>query len=103
MRRPGRTAAIILSLALAAACSRHDESKASADLKDAGHNVDSAASKVGQNADVRHVEADFKRAGHDAAQDARKLAAEAKAAAHSLAADSRNAAHQAAHSGDRDS
>jgi hypothetical protein len=75
MRRHGRALAIILALGLAAACSRHDDSKVSADLR---------------------------AAGHDAGQDVRRAAAEAGRAAHALAADTRHAAHDVAHSNPQD-
>lgn len=93
MRRHGRVLVTICALALAAACSRHDDAKMKADLHGAGHDVDSAAAKVTHNADVKRAEAQFKAAGHDAAKDLRKAAAEAKAAAHALASDTRHAAH----------
>lgn len=81
--------------ALAAACSPSDDHRASADLKGAGHSVDSAASGVARNDDVKNAEADFKRFGHDAAKDFRKLGAEAKIEAHKLAADTRGATRPA--------
>jgi hypothetical protein len=92
MRRHGRVLAAICALALGAACSRHDDAKAKADLRDAGHDVQNAAADVGHDPDVKRAEAQLRAAGHDAAKDLRK-AAEAKAAAHSLAADTRHAAH----------
>jgi hypothetical protein len=65
--------AAIAAVALIGACSRHDDHAA--------------------NADVRGAEGQLKAAGHDAAKDFRKLAAEAKVEAHKLGADTRQAAH----------
>ena len=93
MRRHGRVLVTIFALALAAACSRHDDAKVSADVRGAGHDVDSAATDVARNPDIKRAEAQFRAAGHDAAKDFRKAAAEASAAAHAVAADTRHAAH----------
>jgi hypothetical protein len=70
-----RAAALIAiaAVALTVACSRHDDRAA--------------------NADVRGAEGQLKTAGHDAAKDFRKLAAEAKVEAHKLGANTRQAAH----------
>ncbi len=100
MRRPGRTFVLAMIVLTAAACSRHDQSKASAEINDAGRSVDTAVAKVAHNPDVRHVEADMKKAGHQAAVEFRKATAQAKGAAHGLADDGRKAGHDAAHAGD---
>jgi hypothetical protein len=76
--------ALIGALTLTAACSRSD----------------------GHNADVRKAEAEVRRAGHDAAQDLRKLGAAAKVETHKLAGDTRNAGHDVTrddHSNDKSS
>jgi hypothetical protein len=83
----------VLAFALTVACSRASDQSASADLKDAGHSVNHAASSVAHNADVERAGADLRNAGHVVAVDTRKAAAEAKVAAHKLAADTRGAAH----------
>jgi len=88
-----RAASLIATIALTAACSRHDDHTVGADVKDAGHSVDAAAVKVVHDPDVRNAGNDFKQAGHDAAKDFRKLAAEARVEAHKLGADTRQAAH----------
>ena len=90
--RPLPLIATFAAIALAAACSRADNQKASADLQNAGHTVGSAVQDVAHNRDVKNVEASFSKAGHVAAQDARKLAAGAKVQAHKLAADTGGAA-----------
>jgi hypothetical protein len=74
------------AVVLIAACSRSDD-----------HSVTTASDNVAHNADVRKAEAEFKKAGRDAAKDFRKLAAEAKVETHKLAADTRNAGHDVAH------
>ena len=89
--------AAIAALVLVGACSRTDDHKAADDLKGAGHSVDNAAASIAHNPDVKSAEAEFKKAGHDAAKDFRKGAAEAKAEAHKLASDTRGAAHDATH------
>ena len=94
--------ATVAVLAALGACSRSDDHRASSELKDAGHQVDHAASGLAHNQDVRNVEADFKHAGRDAAKDVRKLAAEAKVEAHKLAADTRGAAHDVTRDDHRD-
>lgn len=91
--RPPPLIAILAAIALTAACSRDDSHRASADLQNAGRSVGGAVRGVGDNSDVKNVEAGFSKAGHTAAQDARKLAAGAKVEAHRLAADTRQAAH----------
>jgi hypothetical protein len=79
-------AATAAALALTAACSRSDD-----------HSAASATAGVAHNTDVRNAEAEFKKAGHDAAKDFRKLAAQAKIETHKLASDTRNAGHDVAH------
>ena len=85
--------AAIAALVLIGACSRSDDHKAADDLKGAGHSIDNAAASLAHNPDVKSAEADFKKAGHDAAKDLRKAAAEAKVEAHKLAAGARGSAH----------
>ena len=85
--------AVLAAATLAAACSRADNQKASADTQHAGSSVGGAVRSIGDNRDVKNVEAGFSKAGHTAAQDARKLAAGAKVEAHKLAADTGQAAH----------
>jgi hypothetical protein len=89
--------AALAALVLVGACSGSDDHKAADDLKGAGHSVDNAAASLAHNPDVKSAEADFKKAGHDAAKDFRKAAAEAKAAAHKLASDTRSGAHDVNH------
>jgi len=101
MRR-AQTLAIVVALGLASACSRHDDSDLKADLKGAGHDVDSAAGHVAQDPDIKSAEAQLRDAGHDAGKDVRKAAAEARAAARSLAADTRHAAHDVTRPTQRD-
>jgi hypothetical protein len=74
------------ALALTAACSQSDD-----------HSAASATASVAHNTDVRNAEAEFKKAGHDAAKDFRKLAAQAKIETHKLASDTRGAAHDVTH------
>jgi hypothetical protein len=100
---PGRALALIAALALAGACSRHDPSNVGDDLKDAGHNVGSAAAKVAHDPDIKAAEADLKAAGHDIARDVRKAGAQAKIAAHDVASDTHHAAHDVTHNDDGDS
>jgi hypothetical protein len=102
MRHHTQPLAFVIALGLVAACSRHDDAKVAADLKGAGHDVDSAAANVSHDQDVRAAEAQFRAAGRDAGQDFRKAAAEARAAARALAADTRHAAHDVTHSNARD-
>jgi len=85
--------AAVALLALAAACSPGDHQGAGADVKDAGRSVANAAAGVAHNADVKRAEADLRQGGHAAAQDFRKLAAEAKIEAHKLSGDTRGATH----------
>jgi len=89
--------AVLAVLVLAAACSPSDERRTSAELKDAGHSVDAAAQGVAHSAAVRHAEADFRRAGHDAAEETRRLAAQAKVETHKLAAHARGGVHDVTH------
>jgi hypothetical protein len=89
--------AAIAALALTAACSRDDDHRASADMKDAGHSVDKTAASVAHNPEVKSAAADLRHAGHIVAVDTRKAAAEAKVATHKLAADTRGAAHDVTH------
>jgi hypothetical protein len=91
----------VATLALAA-CSRDDQTKTGADLKDAGHTASNAVAGVAKSPSVRNVEADLKKAGRGAEADLRKLAADAKAAGHQVAADTRKAGHDVAR-GDRSS
>jgi hypothetical protein len=98
--RPAPILAALAVLSLTAACSRYDNDKAGADVKDAGRSVDNAASKAAHSPDVKSVEADFKKAGHTASTDFHKLAADAKAAAHKLAAQTRAATHDVTHHAD---
>jgi hypothetical protein len=91
--RPFLILAAIAALSLGAGCSRSDQVRANGDVKDAGRTVDADAAKVAHSPEVKNVEADFKKAGHTASKDLRKLAAEAKAAAHKLASDTHSAAH----------
>ncbi|HVM99391.1 MAG TPA: hypothetical protein VMT68_04170 [Caulobacteraceae bacterium] len=93
-----RTLTALASIAFyaLAACSRADQAKTGADMKDAGRQVDNAAASVAHSPSVRNVEADFKKAGRTAKGDLRKLAAEAKAATHKLASDTRAAGHDVA-------
>ena len=74
------------ALSLTAACSRSDNQSAT-----------STSASIAQNADVRNAQAELKKAGHDAARDFRKLAAQAKIETHKLAADTRNAGHDVTH------
>jgi hypothetical protein len=97
-----RPLAFVIALGLVAACSRHDDAKVAADLKGAGHDVDSAAGSVAHDEDVKAAEAQFRAAGRDAGRDFHKAAAEASAAARALAADTRHAAHDVTHSNPRD-
>jgi hypothetical protein len=90
--------AAIAALVLIGACSQSDDHKAADDLKSAGHSVDNAAASIAHNPGVKSAEAEFKKAGHDAAKDFRKATAEAKAGAHKLASDTRGAADDATHS-----
>lgn len=89
-----RSPVLILAAILAlGACSRYDEHKAGADLKDAGHSVDNTVKGVTHSPGVRNAEADLKKAGHQAAADLRKLGAKAKVETHKLADQTRDAAH----------
>ena len=99
MRRPGRALALLAALTLAAACSKHDQSGVAADAHSASQDAKSAISKVANNPDVKHVAADVKKMGHDAAAELRKTAAEAKTATHQVADDARHATHGAADGG----
>ena len=93
MRRPGRAFAVVVLLALAAACSKQDTANVAQSAKDAGQSVKAAVGKVANDPDVKRAGSDVKKLGHEAAQDIRKAGAEAKSAAQGIAADTHKAAH----------
>jgi hypothetical protein len=70
---------LVATLCLAAAaCSRGDENRTRADVRDAGHDVANAARDVKNDPTVKQVGADARAATHDAAVAVRKGAAEAE-------------------------
>jgi Spy/CpxP family protein refolding chaperone len=83
----------IAALVLAAGCAKKDEHSATADLRNAGHQIDHAAGDVSHNADVRHAEADLHNAVRDAGHDLHKAETEARNAVHTLQAHFHHAHH----------
>ena len=90
----------IAALALAAACSKTDQHDVSHDAQDAAKSARAAFDRAAHDPAVKRVGADVKSMGHDAAQEMRRSAAEAKAAADSMAGDAKHAAHRAGESAD---
>jgi hypothetical protein len=85
---PRRALAALAMLALAAACSKHDEAKSQNDLsksaKDAANSARAELKKIAHDPDLKRAAADLKAFGHDAARDLRKRAAEAGGATNAV-------------------
>jgi hypothetical protein len=101
MRVPSRALAALAVLMLAGACSKHDESDASKNAKDAAHSASAELKKVAHDPDVKRAAADLKAIGHDAAKNLRKSAAEAKGATNAVVNDAKHGAHRAGQSQDQ--
>jgi hypothetical protein len=85
----------VAALALAAACSKSDHHDVSHDAQDAAKSARAAFDRAAHDPAIKRVRSDLRKMGHDAAQETRRSAAEARAAANSLASDARQAAHRA--------
>ena len=85
----------VAALALAAACSKSDQHNVSHDAQDAAKSAGAAFDRAAHDPALKRFGTDVKDMGHDVAQDARRSAAEARAAANSMASDAKHAAHRA--------
>jgi hypothetical protein len=83
----------VCALLLAGGCTKQDDHSATANLRNAGHQLDHAAGDVSHNADVHQAEADLHNAVRDAGHDMHKAETEARDALRTLTAHFHHAAH----------
>jgi hypothetical protein len=85
MRRRGRVFAAFAIVALAAACSRQEQSHATQDARDASQSAKQAVTNVGRDPAVKRAGSDLRLIGHEAAVGVRQMGSQADAALHHLA------------------
>ena len=91
MHAPSRALAAVAVLALAAACSKHEEGKSQNDISKSAKDVTASAraelKKIAHDPDLKHAAADLKSFGRDTAREVRKRAAEARGATNAVVND----------------